>query len=484
MGRSRSRSSRRGRTVLCLLLAVVVLAGLLYGGWRMARNPDPVTEAAAHSTVLTVRYRTDTPSTAAVGRPWLEVINTSDQPVALTDVTLRYYFSADDAAYGANCVQTSLRCPAVTETVTALPRPAPTASHYLQVGFTSAAGTLAPGQSSEAIGLQLYRLDHQALDQGNDRSFNGRSTHYTPSTLVTAYLRGALRWGQEPDGAEPTGQPGEPAPQQPGGAADPVPAGVLFDSFRYTDAADPALAANGWEVRTGGGGPGIDGTWTAGAVSFPADPQADGGQVLQLQATSDGTAQGTRQAELTSTGGRFFTGTLAARVHFVDQPDSGRAGDHVVESFSTISPSPAAARYSELDYEYQPNGGWGAPGPKLDTTSWRSAVRGDRDTRALQGSLAGWHIVMLTAVGATVTYSIDGRPVFHSAAASFPREAMKLHFSTWLIDLPFTGARTWSMRVNWVYAQAGQAISAAQVRSAVQRLYATGVNHLTTTAGA
>ncbi|MBM0255932.1 hypothetical protein [Micromonospora sp. 4G55] len=149
------------------------------------------------------------------------------------------------------------------------------------------------------------------------------------------------------------------------------------------------MTANGWQARTDGGGPGVASTWSADAISFPANRKALGGQVLQLQVTTDGTREGTRRAELIGIDNTFLTGTIAARIHFTDKPAAGRNGDHVMESFCTISPESTSKRYNELDFEYQPNGGWGAPGPKLDTTSWRSAAQGDRTTRALSQSLAG-----------------------------------------------------------------------------------------------
>ncbi|WP_191839381.1 cellulose binding domain-containing protein [Catellatospora chokoriensis] len=474
MSRSRTRSPRRGRIMAVLLAAAVLGAGGTLV-WRVTSAPAESAFAdAAQDAPLTVRYRTDTPSTGPVGKPWLEVINTSGEPVALTDVTLRYYFSADDGAvYAANCVQTALRCSSVTQTVTAAPAPTASASHYLQIGFTSAAGTLAPGGTSQGIGLQLYRLDHRDLDQADDHSFDGTMTSYTPSTLVTAYRRGVLSWGQEP--GDPARTPASPRP------AAAVPAGVLFDNFHYTGVDDPALTANGWQVRTEGGGPGISDTWSADGISFPADPKAQGGQALQLRVTTDGTRAGTRQAELVTAGDTFHTGTVAARIFFTDKPRDGRDGDHVNESFATISATASSPKYSELDFEYQPNGGWGVPGPKLDTTSWRSSTPGDRATKAHRSSLAGWHVVMLTVAGGKVTYSVDGRPVFRSDGQTFPREPMRIHLSNWLVDLPFSGPRTWDMRVDWVYAQAGEAVPQAQVQRAVNALHSSGINHLDTT---
>ncbi|MER6592804.1 cellulose binding domain-containing protein [Micromonospora purpureochromogenes] len=464
---SRSRSSNRW---LSLLMVVVVLATgvVLYGVWRTTN----AARTADASSPLTVRYRTDTPATAPVGRPWLEVINTSDQPVELHKVTLRYYFSDDDGAgYASNCLQTALRCSNVTQVVSAMPKPATIATHYLRVGFTSAAGTLAPGQTSQGIGLQLYRLDRKNLDQADDRSFDPALSSYAPSTRVTGYVDGVLLWGEEPEGAPPAASP------RPSNA----PTGTLFDNFHYADVADPAVTANGWQARTDGGGPGIASTWSADAISFPANRKALGGQVLQLQVTTDGTREGTRQAELIGIDNTFLTGTIAARIHFTDKPAAGRNGDHVMESFCTISPESTSKRYNELDFEYQPNGGWGAPGPKLDTTSWRSAAQGDRTTRALNRSLAGWHTLMITAVDGTVTYSVDGKPVFSSGGKTFPREPMRIHLNAWLIDLPFAGERTWNMQVDWIYAVDGKAVSVAQVQRAVDGLHRNGINYINTT---
>lgn len=463
-----------------LAMAIAVGGGTAaYYQWGPGDGgPSP----ASASAELTVRYRNDAPANGATAKPWLEVINNSKKSVALADVTLRYYFTADDGtAYGANCVQTSLRCSNVTQKTAAVSAVAPNADHYLQIGFTEGAGSLKPGGTTEAIGLQLYRLDHKALDQSNDRSFNPKATHYAPSKLITGYLRGALAWGEEPDGAKGTG------PASPARVAD-APEGVLFDNFHYSGPSDPALAANGWRVRTDGGGPGIRGTWSAENVSFPArtggkgDEADQAEQALQLRVTSDGTKGGTKQSELQRAEPDFFTGTVAARVYFSDKPTSGRNGDHINESFFTISPMDKSEKqsYSELDYEYMPNGGWGAPGPRLDTTSWRSGKEGDRTTRTQKLRLQGWHTMLITAVDGNVTYSVDGRKLFTHGDKYFPRERMGIHFSAWLVDLPFQGKRTWDMKVDWLYCKAGQAMSKAEVEKAAEEYSAAGANYVNT----
>ena len=129
--------------------------------------------------------------------------------------------------------------------------------------------------------------------------------------------------------------------------------------------------------RTYAGGPGVPGaTWSANSITFPT---SGGQKVMQLTASTDGTGGGTNQAELYSAQKRYFEGTYASRVRFTDTPVSGNDGDHINETFFTISPlnGDLDPTYSELDIsEYLPNGGWGETGPINYQTTWYT-YRGD-----------------------------------------------------------------------------------------------------------
>ncbi|MEF2528953.1 MULTISPECIES: glycoside hydrolase family 16 protein [Streptomyces] len=280
-----------------------------------------------------------------------------------------------------------------------------------------------------------------------------------------------------------SGGPGDDA-AAPAASTSPTPSGppgTLFDTFHYSGPDDPALAAHGWEVRTGGGGPGIKGTWSAAGVAFPSDATAQGGRALRLQSSTDGTEQGTRQVEIQGTGKNLFTGTFAARVHFSDKPTSGRNGDHVVQTFFPISPSDASDNYSELDFEYLPNGGWGSTGPRLDNVSWHKADPPDRVSHTLKRRVEGWHTLVVTAMDGKVTYSMDGKELFTSSGKYVPREKMDIHFSNWFIDLPFTGApRTWDMKVNWVYYKADEAVAHTDIQKTVDAFYTQGTTYVNT----
>ncbi|MET9082655.1 cellulose binding domain-containing protein [Streptomyces sp. NPDC004237] len=461
------RPSRAGRALKALLLVAVLVGGGLAAKpvWRHL-HPEPPE--------LTVRYRTATAAKADAVRPWLEVFNTSDQRVPLSRVALRYYFTADDdAAYAFNCVEAAVGCSNLTGTVVAMDTPHDGADHYLELGFTGAAGALEPGANSRGLEIQLYRTDRKPVSQDGDWSFDAAKRTYQKSDRIPAYDSGALVWGEEPGGkaAEASATPSAKAAAQ-------APEGGFFDDFDYRGPKDTALFKHGWLVRTSEGGPGIDGTWKADGISFPAGDRAAGGQVLDLRAATDGTRAGTRQAALGTKEAKFRTGTYAARIHFTDKPTTGDHGDHVNQAFFTIGGS--GDKYSELDNEYMPNGGWGAPGPKLDTTTWRNADEGDRVTHKTMQSLAGWHTVLITVRKDSVTYSVDGQALYRSGADYAPRADMAINFNTWFVDLPFTGERAWDMKVDWFYYQNGESLTVKEAERAAQGFRDGGLGYFDT----
>ncbi|GAB2717563.1 cellulose binding domain-containing protein [Streptomyces bullii] len=479
---SARRRPPRGRVwpkIRLLLLVAVLAAGAtaLYPVWKAA-NPDPPE--------LKVRYRTDTPDTAAAAEPSLEIFNETKKPLPLSDVTLRYYFTADGStgasSYAFNCVNAAFGCSHVAGRVVALDKPTDTADHYLEIRFTKDAGSLQPGANSKGIDVQLFRTDHKKLDQADDRSFDTEMTSYRESKRVTAYRRGVLVWGEEPDGTKPSGdekavrKASAPAPLPA------LPAGVLFDNFTYQGAKDPALFKHGWLVRTSKGGPGIENTWSAGNVTFPAEKDSLGdGQALQLRASTDGTRSGTKQASLGTAASKFRDGTYAARIHFSDEPTTGEAGDHVNQTFYTIGGK--GAKYSELDNEYMPNGGWGRPGPKLDTVTWFDHKTNDRVYTTTNKSLAEWHTMLIRVKDGVVAYWLDGKKLFVSSGKYAPRANMSVNFNHWFIDLPFKGERAWDMKVDWLYYNANETLSAKEVQSAVEGYTNDGMNYFDTVRG-
>ncbi|WP_034263654.1 cellulose binding domain-containing protein [Actinospica robiniae] len=428
---------------------------------------------------LQLQYKTTDTGTDMI-EPWLTVVNNGSSAVSLSTVAIRYYFTEDGHPYSFACEWAQIGCANLTGSIVAMATPTATADHYLEIDFTG--GSLAAGASTGDLQLRLTRTDWGAVNQADDYSFANQSS-YAANGDITLSVGGSVVSGTAPGGnptGAPSASPSTSASSNPTGSptssptSPAAPSGVMFDDFHYTGASDPNLTAHDWTVRTGAGGPGVANTWSANAVTFPADPTAQGGQVMNLAASTDGTSANTTQAEIDTTLQKFLDGTYAARVYFNDAPTTGPNGDHVNETFYAISPDNSL--YSEDDFEYLPNGGWGGPAYSMYTTSWYSADAMDRVTTDTQGSLQGWHTLVATVLNGTVTYYIDGTQVFSSTGKYYPREDMTIDFNEWFIDLPITGARTWNEKVNWVYFAGGVAQSTAQVQSAVNAYYGAGTN--------
>jgi hypothetical protein len=265
--------------------------------------------------------------------------------------------------------------------------------------------------------------------------------------------------------------------------------GVVFDDFNYSSHTDPAIAANKWSVRSNSGGPGIAGAaWPAENVSFPT---VDGQKSLQLTSWTDGTAGGTAQSEFLSNSLRFYEGTYASRVKFSDAPDSGSDGDHIVETFFTITPlnAPLDPNYGEIDFEYLPNGGWGETQNIMYETTWETyqnepwlAVNAHGSQYA---SYNGWHDLVFTVSGNKVTYFIDGVQVAQHGADYYPETPMSVNFNLWFIDSAgHSGGRaTYTQAVDYFYYAGGEVLTPAEAKNRVTTYRSAGTGHQDTLTG-
>ena len=257
---------------------------------------------------------------------------------------------------------------------------------------------------------------------------------------------------------------------------------VFFDDFSYASSAQ--MEARGWTLRTAPGWPGIPGAlWTKAAVAFHDDPSRPGNRFLRMTSRTDGPGGGTWQTQICQQR-KFKDGTYAARIHFMTDPARGPAGDGVVESFYTISPliAPWDQQYSECDFEYLPAGGWGANGPALFTTTWRTYSpephwKKDNVFKFDPGDKQGWHTLVMQMADGTVTYYIDGRELASHGGRYYPRVLMSINFNLWFINgasLASHERREYQEDIDWVYFEKGR-VAPIEVEKRVQTLRGGGV---------
>ncbi|UXY14950.1 glycoside hydrolase family 16 protein [Chitiniphilus purpureus] len=257
---------------------------------------------------------------------------------------------------------------------------------------------------------------------------------------------------------------------------------LFFDDFSHADA--KALSSAGWTIRTQTGWPGVAGArWWHEGVQLVADPAGGGNRLLRLRAASDGTPAGTRQTQLCHAR-KYLEGTYAARVRFSDAPVTGPDGDAIVQTFYLISPlkAPKHPDYSEADFEYLPNGGWGASGPALYATTWETFIPApnfwkDNQYDRLAGTQQGWHTLVLQIAKGKVDYFLDGKPYARHGGDYYPEVPMSINFNLWFSELTASGkgAREYHEDVDWVLHVKDAILSPAEVSAQVAALRAKGV---------
>jgi hypothetical protein len=250
---------------------------------------------------------------------------------------------------------------------------------------------------------------------------------------------------------------------------------VLFDDFNYTST--QMMKNNNWIIRTEPGWPGVPGaTWSEQGVSLMKDTD---GTFLRMTSGTDGTPANTTQTQICHQR-KYLEGTYAARVRFTDQPLSGPGGDQLVQSFYMISPlkAPMDLDYSELDFEYLPNGGWGIDGPTLYSTTWETFSpepnwKKDNVFKTTNGSQAGWHFLVTQVMNKNVRYFVDGKLFAEHGGEYFPEDTMSINFNLWFIRdgvAKSTEMRRYHEDIDWVFFQKGVALTPEQVESAIKDL--------------
>jgi cellulose 1,4-beta-cellobiosidase len=130
----------------------------------------------------------------------VEIQNEALVDLDLSTVTLRYYFAlAATATSPVLEIDTSQTIPnsAIVATFT---------STYMQVGFTTAAGTLASAANSGQIQLRFHDQSYATFDSSptTDYSYlacsatDASASTFVPRANITAYIGGVLKSGTEP----------------------------------------------------------------------------------------------------------------------------------------------------------------------------------------------------------------------------------------------------------------------------------------------
>ncbi|MFN8374951.1 MAG: glycoside hydrolase family 16 protein [Anaerolineae bacterium] len=263
----------------------------------------------------------------------------------------------------------------------------------------------------------------------------------------------------------------------------PLPEQLLFDDFDYAAHDDPALTENGWVVRTEDGWPGVPGAvWRAENVTFVDDPDAEANSLMQMTSSTDGDV--VYQTQVCQQR-KFYEGTYAARVRFSDEPTVGPDGDNVVQTFYLISPQEydMDPDYSELDFEYLPNGGWGVPDSVFFATTWETFQLepwiADNASESQEDSFDGWHTLVIQIGDGETHYYVDGESFATHDGEYYPEVPMSMNFNLWFINgglMDSSEPRDYVEQIDWAYFAGNVLLSPEDVDAQIAVLRDTDVS--------
>lgn len=174
------------------LMGAGLLAGLLTGSMAFAQS-------VSNLSLLDRSHDNDNPDNQLYFD--LEIANGGTVAAPLSSITVRYWFTnetpTDPLVFACDYAQVS--CSNVTSKIVALNTPLPKANSYVEIGFTAAAGSIAPNTNSGEIQTRTHHVAYSNFNTAESYSFiSDPSFVYKPSQTVTVYFNGVLVWGVEP----------------------------------------------------------------------------------------------------------------------------------------------------------------------------------------------------------------------------------------------------------------------------------------------
>ncbi|MCE3201765.1 HYR domain-containing protein [Paenibacillus sonchi] len=176
--------------------------------WTATDANGNVSTAVQYVTVTQVfkvqSYNGNRNSVTSKISPRISFENTSGSTIQLSNIKIRYYYTIDGekmqgfySDYSRVSGSSSRNILSYTEGSFQKTATRNGSDYYLEISFSSGAGSLKPGEKVQ-IQCTFWKSNFSAYTQTNDYSFNTWATDYTDTNKITVYSSGKLIAGMEP----------------------------------------------------------------------------------------------------------------------------------------------------------------------------------------------------------------------------------------------------------------------------------------------
>jgi hypothetical protein len=158
-----------------------------------------ITASGTQPSALRVQYKPgDANATDNSIRAMFQIVNTGSSAVPLSELKVRYYFTREGSATQTFwCDWASIGSQHVSGSFANI-TPVTGANNYVEISFSTSAGSVAAGGNSGEIQTRWAKSDWTNYNEPDDYSFDATRTTYSDWTKVTLYRNGTLVWGTAP----------------------------------------------------------------------------------------------------------------------------------------------------------------------------------------------------------------------------------------------------------------------------------------------
>jgi hypothetical protein len=196
---------KKGRLNAAITASGLLAAMLAFGavpaaqGSTVQRSAVPAAQAGSGLRVQDRSHDNDNPDNTLYAL--YQILNSDTSAVPLTSVTMRYWFTNENAADPLvfACDWAQVNCANITSKFVTLSPARTKANTYVEIGFTAAAGSVAAGQGTGEIQTRVHHVNWSNFTTTDSYSFiSDESFVYKDTQTVTLYVNGALVWGTAP----------------------------------------------------------------------------------------------------------------------------------------------------------------------------------------------------------------------------------------------------------------------------------------------
>jgi cellulose 1,4-beta-cellobiosidase len=145
---------------------------------------------SAHAQIIVLYKCGEADLESPMIKPYINIINPSETPFNLKDITVRYFYTKEGASFERYQIEYAVVGSSYVKVAFE--------KGYFDITFPEADMIIPPlGGETGVIQLKIHKQDWSNYDQSDDYSFNPTFTEFSEFGRIALYYQGMKMWGSE-----------------------------------------------------------------------------------------------------------------------------------------------------------------------------------------------------------------------------------------------------------------------------------------------